>query len=190
MKYIKFITVILIIASSCKKADTLPKLSFSKEERNWLIYQVGQSFKFKSSNGDSIVFIVDSVRNYFKPEYKDPLNNPVKIGEAEFYVAYMRAADDFINIAFYKEFLYDRDKLKNTILWLDVIGQFVEIDNIKIQTRFISKTINGKTYNKVSAATPLSDMVYSWTQWESAYYDQEYGFIELIDKNGISWLRQ
>ena len=66
MKYLKFIVVILLVASACKKEeDSLPRLSFSDEERNWFIYQVGQEYKFKNPAGDSIVYIVDSVIDYF-----------------------------------------------------------------------------------------------------------------------------
>src|SRR4051812_28483074 len=118
MKYLKVIIIILLATSACKKEDTLPRLSFSAIERNWFIYQVGQQFKFKSPTGDSVIFVVDSVRNYFAPEYKDPFTNTVKIDDAEFYVAYLTAKDDFINITFYKSSQYNSDanKLNQTIL--------------------------------------------------------------------------
>jgi hypothetical protein len=34
MKYLKFIVVILVVTSACKKEGALPRLSFSEEERN------------------------------------------------------------------------------------------------------------------------------------------------------------
>jgi hypothetical protein len=192
MKYLKFITVILLAASACKKEDSLPRLSFSAEERNWFIYQVGQEFKFKSPTGDSIIFVVDSVIDQFKPEYKDPFTNPVEVDQAEAYAAYLKANDDFIDITFYKSSLYSSDatKLNQTIGWHDVAGQFVEIENIKNKTPFTSEIINNITYKKVSAAYPMSYTQYPWTKWNTAFYDQNSGFIELIDVNGVYWERQ
>jgi hypothetical protein len=191
MKYLKSIIAIFFMLSACKKEDALPRLSFSEHERNWFIYQVGQEFKFKSPTGDSIIFVVDSVIDYFHQE-RDYPDTGVVIDEAETYVAHLTASDDFINVAFYKASLYhsDANKLNQTIAWHDVTGQFVEVEAIKDQTPFISKTINEVTYDKVSAALPMSDEQYQWTKWESAYYDQKNGFIELIDINGASWVRQ
>jgi hypothetical protein len=193
MKYLKFIAVILLAASACKKEeDSLPRLSFSAEERNWFIYQVGQEFKFKSPTGDSIIFVVDSVTDQFKPEYKDPFTNPVEVDQAEAYAAYLKANDDFIDITFYKSSLYNSDatKLNQTIGWHNVAGQFIEIENIKNKIPFTSEIINNITYNKVSAAIPMSYTQYPWTKWNTAFYDQNSGFIELIDINGVYWERQ
>jgi len=193
MKYLKFIAVILLAASACKKEqDSLPRLSFSDEERNWFIYQVGQEYKFKNPNGDSINYVVDSVIDYFKPEYKDPFTNLVKVDDAETYVAHLTAENDFINIAFYKSLLYNShpNKLNQSIGWRNVAGQFVEIENIKNQVPFIGWVINNTTYNKVSAVYPMSYTHYPWTKWITAYYDQNAGFIVLIDKDGIYWTRQ
>ena len=192
MKYLKFITIILLATSACKKEDSPPRISFSDEERNWFIYQVGQEFKFNSPTGDSVIFVVDSVKDYFTPEYKDPFTNRVKIDDAETYVAHLTAGDDFINVAFYKSSQYNSDanKLNQTILWHNVAGQFVEIENIKNQAPFTSTIIGNITYNKVSAAIPTSYTQYPWTKWNTAYYDQDYGFIELIDTNGVYWARQ
>ncbi|HYK45698.1 MAG TPA: hypothetical protein VEV83_11050 [Parafilimonas sp.] len=191
MGYAKFIVAIFFLLCACKKEEAVRRLSFSEQERSWFIYHVGQQFKFKSAIGDSIIFLVDSVIDYFHPEYKYP-DTTVVIDEAETYVAHLTAADDFINIAFYKSSLYlsDASELNETIAWHDVTGQFVEIDAIKSETPFTVKTLNGVTYDKVSAAVPMSDVLYPWTRWESAYYDQKSGFIELIDTSGASWIRQ
>jgi hypothetical protein len=191
MKYLKFIAVILVVISACKKEDALPRLSFSAEERNWFIYQVGQEFKFKSPTGDSIIFVVDSVIDYFHQEH-NYADTAVVIDEAETYVAHLTAGDDFINVAFYKSSQYNSDanKLNQTIAWHNVAGQFVEIENIKNQAPFISEIINGVTYSKVSAAIPMSYTQYPWTKWNTAFYDQNSGFIELIDKNGVYWERE
>lgn len=100
MKYLKFIIVILFAASACKKEDSLPRLSFSAEERNWFIYKVGQKFKFKNLTGGSITFTVDAVKDYFTAEYKDPFTSSVKLDDAETYVAHLISGNDFINITF------------------------------------------------------------------------------------------
>jgi hypothetical protein len=191
MKHLKFI-LIVFLASACKKEDALPRLSFSESQRSWFIYQVGQQFKFKNPTGDSITFTVETVSDSFRIEHKGSPSDDVAVANVENYIAYLSGVDDFINIAFYKSSLFpsDADKLNQTIAWHKVTGQFVEFDNIKNQTPFISKIINGITYNKVTAATPMSNTNDPWTRWKNAYYDQEHGFIELIDTSGVSWLRQ
>jgi hypothetical protein len=191
MKYLKFIAVILVLISACKKEDAQPRLSFSEEERNWFIYQVGQEFKFKSPTGDSIIFVVDSVTDYFHQEHSCA-DTAVLIDEVETYEAHLTAVDDFINVAFYKssQCNSDANKLNQSIGWHKVAGQFVEIENIKNQVPFIGWVINNTTYNKVSAVYPMSYTHYPWTKWITAYYDQNAGFIILIDINGVYWERQ
>ena len=192
MKYFKLIVFCLIILSACKKENKLPTLSFSSEERNWFIYQTGQSIKFKNALGDSVTYAVTSVRDDFKKEYKDPLYNSVEIGTTEFYQVDLRGPVDSIFIYFYKEFQYSADpgKMKQTIRWNNVLGQFVELEAIKTEAPFTTRTINGIMYNRVTQANPVSQTLYPWTKWKSAIYDQNYGFIELIDNNAVSWLRQ
>lgn len=192
MRYLKLIAFFLFTLSACKKENRLPTLSFSAEEKNWFIYQVGQSIKFKNASGDSITYLVTSVRDDFKKEYKDPFTNPVEIGTTEFYQVDLKGPGDSIFIYFYKEFQYSAypDKMKQTIRWNTVLGQFVELEAIKMQAPFTTKTINGITYDKVTQANPVSETLYPWTKWGSAIYDQNSGFIELIDTNGVSWLRQ
>ena len=192
MKYLKIIAFFLFTLTACKKENTLPTLSFSAEESKWFIYQIGQSIKLKNALGDSVTYSVTSIRQDFKPEYKDPFTNRVEIGTTEFYQVDLRGPVDSIFIYFYKEFQYSAypDKMKQTIRWNNVLGQFVELEAIKTQTPFTSKQINGSTYNKVTQANPLSQTLYPWTKWKSAIYDQNSGFIELIDINGVSWLRQ
>lgn len=192
MKCLKLIACFLFTLSACKKENKLPTLSFSSEEKNWFIYQVGQSIKFKNALGDSVTYSVSSVRDDFKKEYKDPFNNSVEIGTTEFYQVDLGGPIDSIFIYFYKEFQYSAnpDKMQQTIRWNNVLGQFVELEAIKTQAPFTTKTINGITYNRVTQANPISQTLYPWTKWKSAIYDQLYGFIELIDVNDVSWLRQ
>lgn len=198
MKYTLLLSFIFLFVSGCKREDTQPRLAFSKEERKWFIYQRGQEFRFKNPTGDSIVFTVDSVCNYFSTEYGGTINNPVELGNGEFYEVYLSGNDDanpindFIYITFYKDLQLNSraDKMQQTITWHKVIGQYVEIENIKNQATLVSRTINNITYNKVSAAVPTNDLPAPWTKWEGAYYDQQSGFIELIDTSGTSWLRQ
>jgi hypothetical protein len=192
MKYLNIISFLLLLSASCKKETMNPKLSFSFEERKWFIYQNGISLKFKNSAGDSIIYVVSNVRNAFKAEYKDPFTNPVEIGMTEFYSADLKSNTDSIFIYFYKEFQYNANpnKMRQTIRWNKVVGQFVELETIQNLTPFSSKTINNITYNKVTQATPISQTSYPWTIWAKANYDQQFGFIELIDSKGISWMRQ
>lgn len=192
MKYLKLIPLFLILFASCKKETTSPRLSFSAEERKWFIYQNGQRITFKNAAGDSIIYTVSNVRNEFKPEFKDPFTNPVEIGKAEFYSADLRANTDSIFIYFYKEFQYNSnpDKMRQTIMWLTAVGEFVNLDAIENSVPFTTKIINGITYNKVTGVTPTTQALYPWSKWDKAYYDQQFGFIELIDRNGNSWFRQ
>ena len=192
MKYLKLIPILLLFFNSCKKDSPNPKLSFSAAERKWFIYQNGQSIKFKNSAGDSLIYIITNVQNNFKPEYKDPFTTPVEIGMTEFYSADLKSNTDSIFIYFYKEFQYNSDpnKMRQTIRWNNILGQFVELDAIQNLTPFTLQTINNITYNKVTKATPKTQTSYPWTIWSKANYDQQFGFIELIDNNGNSWQRQ
>lgn len=192
MKYLTLIAFFLFTLPACKKENTLPTLSFSAEESKWFIYQIGQSIKLKNAFGDSVTYSVTSIQHDFKPEYKDPSTNPIEIGKTEFYQVDLRGPIDSIFIFFYKEIQYNAypDKMKQTIRWNNVIGQFVELEAIKTQAPFTTKTINGITYNKVTQANPVSQTMYPRTKWKGAIYDQDSGFIELIDINGVSWLRQ
>ena len=192
MKCLQLIPVLILLLASCKKEETNPKLSFSAEERKWFIYQNGQTIKFKNQAGDSLVYLVTNVRNEFKAEYKDPLTNPIEIGVTEFYSANLNSNTDSIFIYFYKEIQYNSDpnKMRQTIRWNNALGQFVELEAIKNLTPFTFMTINNVTYNRVTKASPITQTSYSWTIWQSANYDQHFGFIELIDSNGNLWLRQ
>jgi hypothetical protein len=192
MKYLKLLPFLLFVFASCKKEKAYPKLSFSAREREWFIYQDGQSIEFKNLAGDSLVYVVTNVRDDYKPEYKDPFINSVKIGTTEFYTATLASKTDSIFIYFYKEFQYNADpnKMRQTIRWNSVVGEFVELEAIQNRTPFTVETIHNVTYNKVTKATPVSETIYPWTIWQTANYDQQSGFIELIDKDGDSWLRQ
>ncbi len=79
--------------------------------------------------------------------------------------------------------------MRQTIRWNSVAGQFVYLQAIENQTLFFNKTVNSKTYNKVTQANPMVQTLYPWTKWTNAYYDQQFSFIELVDLNGNSWLR-
>ncbi|MDO9375188.1 MAG: hypothetical protein Q7T76_12265 [Ferruginibacter sp.] len=192
MKSLKLIPVLILLLASCKKEKTNPKLSFSDEERKWFIYQNGQSIKFKNSAGDSLVYFVTKVRNEFKAEYQDPFTNPIEIGMTEFYSANLNSSTDSIFIYFYKEIQYNSDpnEMRQTIRWNKALGQFVELEAIKNLIPFTLKTINNVTYNRVTKASPTTQTSYPWTMWETANYDQQFGFIELRDTNGNLWLRQ
>jgi hypothetical protein len=80
--------------------------------------------------------------------------------------------------------------MRQTIRWNNVTGQFVQLEAIQNQSPFITMTINNVTYNKVTLATPITQTLYPWTIWTKANYDQRFGFIELFDINGNSWLRK
>ena len=192
MKYLKFISALIILLTACKKESTNPTLSFTAGERNWFIYQIGQSFKFKNSLGDSLVYTVTNVRSGFKPEYQDPFTNPVEIGQTEFYAADLKANTDSIFLYFYKEFQYNTDpnKMRQTIRWGKFTSQFVNLATIENQVPFTTMTINNVIYNKVTQVIPTNQDLYPWTIWANANYDQKFGFIELIDLNGRSWRRQ
>ena len=175
---------------ACKKEQGLPQLSFTNEEKQWLIYQTGQQFKFKNDQGDSLVYTVTNVaHNSHKPQYKD--TNYTVEAYTESYYAKLAAENDSIIIYLYKywEYSSDRDKLRQTIRWWRVKNQFVKLAAIENNAPFTSRTVNGITYTKVTEALPPWDTVYPWTLFDKAYYDQQSGFIEIIDLNGVSWKR-
>lgn len=168
------------------------RLQFTREERQWFIYQIGQQFKFKNSNGDSLVYLVTNVdHNYDTPEYTDTSYSKIA-AFTETYLAKLESDSDFIIIYFYKESIFgsDPNRMRQTIAWHSVKNQFVELSAIKNGAPFFDRTVNGLTYSKVTEAIPPTQEVYSFTKFDFAYYDQKSGFIEIIDLNGDSWKRQ
>jgi hypothetical protein len=64
--------IVLSFLMACKKEQELPHLSFSEEEKQWMIYQAGQQYKFKNDQGDSLVYTVTNVEhNSHTPQYRD-----------------------------------------------------------------------------------------------------------------------
>jgi hypothetical protein len=189
---IKFIlpAMLIFVFIACKKEkDELPHLTFTKEEKEWMIYEAGQEFKFRNDNGDSLVYMVTEVRHdTHTPEYIDTTWVPVAYNES--YYAKLTNANDSIIIYFYKaSSMYDPHKLRQTIRWHGIKNQFVKLAAIENNAPFTSRMINGKTYSFVTPAIPLTDDVAPWTLYDKAYYDQKAGFIEIIDLNGVSWKR-
>jgi hypothetical protein len=188
----KYLLPILLVSflMACKKEKGLPQLSFTNEERQWMIYQEGQQFKFKNDQGDSLVYTVTNVvHNSHTPQYKDTSWSVDAYTES--YYAKLDAANDSIIIYLYKywEFSSDRNKLRQTIRWISVKNQFVRLAAIESNAPFTSRIVNGKTYTTVTEAFPPFNTVYPFTKFDRAYYDQQSGFIEIIGLNGVSWKR-
>ncbi|HEX6431067.1 MAG TPA: hypothetical protein VF008_25430 [Niastella sp.] len=188
-----FIPIALItILFACKKEKEkdLPRLTFTKEDKQWLVYQAGQKFKFKNDLGDSLVYTVISIeQSFYRPEYKD--TNYTIVAYTESYEAKLTSATDTINIYFYKTLQYsdDPNKLRQTIRWLRMKGYFVKLAALEYNASFTHKTVNGLTYTTVTPAVPQTDLVYPSTQFDKAFYDQGAGLIEIIDLSGASWKR-
>ena len=188
----KYLIPILLISflTACKKEQGLPQLSFTNEERQWMIYQTGQQFKFKNDQGDSLVYTVTYLaHNSHEAEYKDTSYTVVAYTES--YYVQLTAADDSIVIILYKEWQNNTEpnKLKQFIRWVGVKNQNVRLAAIYYNAPFTSRIINGKTYTTVTEAFPPFNTVYPFTKFDRAYYDQQSGFIEIIDLNGVSWKR-
>lgn len=184
--------VLIVIVGACKKEyyDPIPRLKFTQEEKKWLTYGPGQQWKFKNDKGDSIVYMVTSMESRsFTPQYKD--TTWAIEAYTESYEVKLTAATDSIRLFFYKEYskYNDPEKLRYTILWPGMRGQFVKLAALEYNASFNYKTVNGITYTTVTPAVPSSDQITPWTKWDKAWYDQGAGFIELIDLNGISWKR-
>jgi hypothetical protein len=187
-----YLLIVIISIVGCKKEDLPLRLKFTTEEREWFIYQMGQQFKFKNSNGDSLVYTVTNVEHrYDTPEYTDTSYSKLA-SLRETYLAKLESDSDFIIFYFYKESIFggEPNKMKQTIAWHSMKNQFVELSAIKNGTPFSSRTVNGLTYNKVTEAIPPWHDVYSFTKFDFAYYDQKSGFIEITDLKGDTWKRQ
>jgi hypothetical protein len=192
MKKIIQISISLILLFSCKKDTSVPVLNFSDEERSWFIYQKGQFFTFKNVSGESIEYKVTEIKNGFITELKDPFSNPIEVAKTEYFQANLLSTTDSIVVYFYKEYQFNSspNKMRQAIRWLNMTGQFVKLDAIENSTSFFTRVVNNTTYSNVTKATPVNETSYPWTQWKNAYYDKQYGLIELIDLKGNSWLRQ
>lgn len=175
---------------ACKKEQGLPHLSFTNEERQWMIYHTGQQFKFKNDKGDSLVYTVTYLaHDSHAPEYKDTSYTVVAYTES--YYVKLTAANDSIVIILYKQWQNnsDPDKLQQFVRWVRVKNESVALAAIYYNAPFTSRTVNGMTYTRVTEALPPWDTVYPYTLYDKAYYDQQSGFIEIIDLHGVSWKR-
>jgi hypothetical protein len=174
---------------ACKKetVDTTPHLTFTPEEKKWFTYGIGNELKFKNDKGDSLLYKVTRiVYSNFTPEYRD--TSYVIRATTESYYAKLESATDSIILYFYKE-TYDPNKMRLTLRWHSMQGQFAKLTAIENKASFNQKTVNGLTYTTVTPALPMTDQVLPFTQFNNAYYDQGAGFIEIIDLNGVSWKR-
>jgi hypothetical protein len=190
MKHLIPIVLIVILFACKKEYESPPRLTFSNEEKKWLVYQAGQELKFKNDRGDSLVYKVTSTEHSnYTPEYKDTSRNIV--GYTESYLAKLESAADSMILYFYKEHrsFDDPNKLQLTIRWISMRGQIIKLAAIENNASFTHKTVNGLTYTTVTPTIPSNDMVAPFTHFDRAYYDQGAGFIEIIDMAGVSWKR-
>jgi hypothetical protein len=189
MKYLLPILLVFFLMA-CKKEQGLPQLSFTNEDKQWMIYETGQQFKFKNDQGDSLVYTVTYLaHDTHDAEYKDTSYTVVAYTES--YYVQLTAADDSIVIILYKQWHNNPEpnKLRQFIRWVRVKYGGVILGAIYYNTPFTSRTVNGKTYTRVTEALPPQDIVDPFTKFDRAYYDQQSGFIEIIDLKGVSWKR-
>jgi hypothetical protein len=198
LKYILLIYAVSLLLQGCKKEGTIPTIPFTREDRNWLIYSVGEQFTFKNTLGHSITYTVRTVADSFRTEFGYTLDTPhtyVIEARSEEYIAKLYSDVDSITIAFYKQYMgqtpYNSfNKLKCSILWIDFRSQFPGIDAIENGTPFSSQTINNVVYNNVSSLVPANQEFLSFTKWIDGLYDQKSGLIEITDTSGFKWSRE
>ncbi len=194
MKYISTLLLIVLMFSGCKKDETIPTLTFSSEDRNWFVYDVGQQFTLKDSLGHSISYTVKTVSDSMRGEYQFRSSDSSwqLVARSETYDATLYSDVDTIRIAFYKQFIHatNYNILNSTILWIRFQSQFPGLDAFKNGTSFTTVRVNNFTYNDVTSMIPDVQGPEPWTVWTSGLYDQKFGIIEVTDTSGIRWLRQ
>ena len=194
MRYILTLLLIVLMLSGCKKSEAIPTLTFSSEDRNWFIYDVGQQFTLKDSLGHSISYTVNTVSDSLRGEYQFRSSDSSwqLVARSETYDATLYSDVDTIRIAFYKQFILATNyKIMNsTILWIRFQSQFPGLDALKNGTSFSTVRVNNFTYNHVTSMIPDVQGPEPWTVWTSGLYDQKFGIIEITDTSGTRWLRQ
>jgi hypothetical protein len=194
MKYVLTLSLIVLMFSGCRKDETIPTLTFSSEDRNWFIYNVGQQYTLKDSLGHSITYTVKTVSDSLRGEYQFHSSDSSwqLVARSEIYIATLYSDVDSIRIAFYKQFINATfyHILNSSILWIRFESQFPGLDVLTNGKSFTTLSINNFTYNDVTGMIPATQESDSWTFWTSGLYDQKFGIIEITDTNGIRWLRQ
>ena len=194
MKYVLTLSLLILMFWGCKKDEAIPTLTFSSEDRNWFIYDVGQQFTLKDSLGHSITYTVKTVTDSLRGEYQFRISDSSwqLVARSEIYIATFYSDVDSFHIAFYKQFLGSSDYniLNSTILWIRFESQFPELDMLANGTSFTILKINNFTYRHVTGMIPTIPDSDPWTFWTSGLYDQKYGIIEITDTSGTRWLRQ
>jgi hypothetical protein len=194
MKYILALSLLVLMFWGCKKDETIPTLTFSSEDRNWFIYDVGQQFTLKDSLGHSITYTVKIVTDSLRGEYQFLSSDSSwqLVARSEIYVATLYSDRDSIRIAFYKQFMYatNYNILNSTILWINFKSQFPGLDVLENGTSFTTTSINNFQYNNVTSMMPTNQESDPWAFWKSGLYDQKFGIIEITDTSGTRWLRQ
>ena len=194
MRYISTLLFIVLMFWGCKKDETISTLTFSSEDRNWFIYDVGQQFTLKDSLGHSISYTVNTVSDSLRGEYQFRSSDSSwqLVARSETYDATLYSDVDTIRIAFYKQFILATNyKIMNsTILWIRFQSQFPGLDALKNGTSFSTVRVNNFTYNHVTSMIPDVQGPEPWTVWTSGSYDQKFGIIEITDTSGTRWLRQ
>jgi hypothetical protein len=194
MKYILILPFVVLMFWGCKKEETVPTLTFSSEDRNWFIYEVGQPFTLKDSLGHSITYTVKAVTDSMRGEYLFHSSDSSwqLIARSEIYIATFYSDVDSFHIAFYKQFIgaTNYNMLNFTFLWIRFESQFPELDVLENGTSFTTLKINNFTYNSVTSMIPTIPGIDPWTVWTSGLYDQKFGIIEITDTSGTRWWRQ
>ena len=194
MKYILALPLLVPMFSGCKKDETIPTLTFSSEDRNWFIYDVGQQFTLKDSLGHSITYIVKTVTDSLRGEYQFQSSDSSwqLVARSEIYDATFYSDADSFHIAFYKQFMHAAfyHILNSSILWIRFESQFPQLDVLENGTSFTTVRVNNFTYNNVTSMIPDVQGLEPWTVWTSGLYDQKFGIIEITDTSGARWLRQ
>jgi hypothetical protein len=194
MRYILTLSLIILILSGCKKSETIPTLTFSSEDRNWFIYNIGQQFTLKDSLGHSITYTVKTVSDSLRGEYlyQSTDSSWQLAARSETYIARLYSDVDSIHITFYKQYIgaININALNLTILWIRFESQFPGLDALMNGTSFTTLNINNFEYNNVTSMIPLTQIYDPWTFWTSGFYDQKFGIIEVTDTSGARWLRQ
>jgi hypothetical protein len=180
--------------TGCKKSETIPTLTFSSDNRNWFIYDVGQQFSLKDSLGHSITYTVKTVSDSLRGEYLFHSSDSSwqLVARSETYSTTLYSDVDSIHIAFYRQFIgaMDDNTLNSTILWVNFKSQFPGLDALTNGTSFTTLSINNFTYSAVTSMMPTNQESDSWAFWTSGLYDQKFGIIEMTDTSGTRWLRQ
>ncbi|MEO8151089.1 MAG: hypothetical protein ABI723_25875 [Bacteroidia bacterium] len=183
MKLNKHILILLSVMSvitlfvSCNKANYY-KIT-EEEENSWGIYQLNQSFRFISTQGDLLTY---SVGGRFKAYQR----NGNTYNEYLYTTLYLQSDSDYSYPDGYRGVFIDKNADGLSVK----VGLPHFYDNVRINDKAPTmQIINGHPYTDVYVVGANPFYLDSINYIDTIYYSKAYGFLQYVDMYGETYTR-